>query len=63
MTLYEPALELFYGNSDECFGPFRVVHQLPALPCSLAIVSRHDFLGNIVELTARALLQAHGSAV
>jgi hypothetical protein len=63
MTLHEPALELFYGNSDECFGPFRVVHKLPALPCSLVIASHYDFLGNIVKLTARALLQVHGSAV
>lgn len=74
MTLHEPALELLYGNPDECPGPYRVVHKLPALPSSLrdhieidnevadALVSHHDFLGDIAELTARALLQVHGSA-
>ncbi len=74
MSLHEVGLELLYGNPDECPGPYRVVHKLPTLPEFLkdhveidnvvadVLMSHQDFLKDIGELTARALLQVHGAS-
>jgi hypothetical protein len=74
MSLHEASLELLYGNPDECPGPYRVVHKLPTLPESLkdhieidnvvadALMTHQDFLRDIGELTALALLQVHGES-
>jgi len=74
MSLHEASLELLYENPEESPGPYRVVHKLPALPESLkdhieidnvvvdVLMTHHDFLKDIGELTARALLQVHGAS-
>ena len=66
-------LALLYGKPDECQGPYRVVHKLPALPVTLknpievdnvvaeTLVDHSDFLQDIAHLTANALVQVHGS--
>jgi hypothetical protein len=66
-------LALLYGKPDECPGPYRVVHKLPALPVTLknpieidnvvaeTLVDHPDFLQDIAHLTANALVQVHGS--
>jgi hypothetical protein len=73
MSLHEASLELLYENPEECPGPYRVVHKLPTLPESLkdhieidnvvvdVLMTHQDFLKDIGELTARALLQVHGA--
>lgn len=62
-----------YAHPDACPGPYRVVHKLPALPDDLkqaieidnvvadVLVNHADFLRDIAQLTATALLQVHGS--
>ncbi len=74
MSLHEASLELLYENPEECPGPYRVVHKLPTLPESLkdhieidnvvvdVLLTHQDFLKDIGELTARALLQVHGAS-
>ena len=66
-------LALLYGKPDECQGPYRMVHKLPALPITLknpieidnvvaeTLVDHPDFLQDIAHLTANALVQVHGS--
>ncbi|MCP9774875.1 hypothetical protein KBY58_05930 [Cyanobium sp. HWJ4-Hawea] len=66
-------MELLYHRPDDCPGPYRVVHKLPVLPESLkdhieidnvvadSLLAHQDFLDDIGELTARALLQVHGA--
>ena len=35
MNVQNNQLALLYGKPDECSGPYRVVHKLPALPATL----------------------------
>ena len=62
-----------YAHPETCPDPYRVVHKLPSLPGNLkdaieidnvvaeALVNHSDFLRDIAQLTATALLQVHGS--
>jgi hypothetical protein len=73
MSIQNNELALLYGKPDECPGPYRVVHKLPALPDTLkdpieidnvvaeTLVDHQDFLQDIAHLTANALVQVHGS--
>ena len=73
MSIQINELSLLYGKPDECPGPYRVVHKLPALPVTLkdpieidnvvaeTLVDHPDFLQDIARLTANALVQVHGS--
>jgi hypothetical protein len=69
-----PALARLYARAEDCPGPYRIVHKLPALPASLGepveidrvvadtLVAHPDFVSDIARLTAAALLQVHGGS-
>jgi hypothetical protein len=72
MSIRNNELALLFGKPDECPGPYRVVHKLPALPVTLknpikidkvvaeTLVEHQDFLQDIAHLTADALVQVLG---
>ena len=74
MLLDEKSLALLYESPDNCPGPYRIVHKLPALPEGQiaaervnevvveALLAQDDFVADIGRLTAAALVRAHGES-